>query len=106
MCRAGLWFSEHARDVEVFHGDGAVGGGHVGGELVDRVCVRIRDPSVDTGHFSPGGFPAGRGSLPGAPVGADSPRQRARSGSQCSQGSVQVSWVGHRLTGGQHGQSP
>src|SRR4030088_687725 len=56
---------EHARDGEVFHDDGAVGGGQVGGELVDRVFARIRDPSVDTGHFSPGGFGAGRGSLAG-----------------------------------------
>src|SRR5882724_1853238 len=54
---------EHARDVEVFHNNGAVGGGQVGGELVDRVLAQIRDPSVDTGEVSPGGFPAGRGSL-------------------------------------------
>src|SRR3979490_948631 len=74
MCRASLWFSEHARDGEVLHEDGAVGGGHVGGELVDRVFAQIRDPSVDTGHFSPGGFPAGRGSVPGTPGGAHAPR--------------------------------
>src|SRR3981189_3247520 len=33
---------EHARDVEVFHDDGAVGGGQVGGELVVRGCARVR----------------------------------------------------------------
>ena len=107
MCRAGVWFvslpetlrSSTATVPEVVATSvvslwiASVRG------FATRVWIRVTSRR--------GRFPAGRGGC--CPVRRSGPTRRdnvPEAVRSAFTGSVQVSWVGHRLTGAQHGQSP